>query len=701
MATELKQIVSVDTTTGVDNIRKLKAEIADLKNELEKLEIGSDKYRETQDKLIKEQSRLNDVMAGTKGRSSEAADSYYALNKRLVELRQSYKRLSEEDRNGLVGAKTLEGIKTLDAQLKSLDADMGQHFRNVGNYSNGIMDAFSKMGISFGAAGNSMVKSATNITNAFMGMGKGAEQSGGMVAGLWKTLSTNPISIVIAALGGLVAAFSAITRAINDNEESQNRLHIAMSAFQPMKDQMTRWLDSMGVAFTVVAQDIAEATRKTRELIAAWKDWMGITSGEAERVRQENENYKKLAEAEVGLQKLRRTNRKENAKDMATIERLREEAMETKNVTERTEKLTQAKEIQARVNERNNKEARANFAILKANAALTPNSVKANDELAEAEARVSETAANGDRALRGLTRELNRYEKAAESTKGANKDLNDTFEKAEAAALSMAEAMADKGATEAMNEATKAVDEYTTGYQKALDLQAGEDKKQMSEGERLTMEYEEKKALLEEYHLDTYSLTKNYEEELTKIHEKENDKKKKSDEKMMKARIQATKSFVNSSSALLKNLSAAMGENTKLGKGFAIASTTIDTIAAAVAGFKAGYNQWKDMPGPLAAMAPIQGAINAAAALAAGFAQVQKIRSVDTSGNDSGGGGAMATALAMPNIEGLSSPVDYTRQVTTETEREEMNRDNRVYILESDIQESGNRVRVREEETTF
>lgn len=74
--------------------------------------------------------------------------------------------------------------------------------------------------------------------------------------------------------------------------------------------------------------------------------------------------------------------------------------------------------------------------------------------------------------------------------------------------------------------------------------------------------------------------------------------------------------------------------------------------------------------------------------------------SVDTSGNASSGGG-MATALAMPNIEGLNSPIDYTRQVTTQTEQEEMNRDNRVYILESDIQESNTRVRVREEETTF
>ena len=173
----------------------------------------------------------------------------------------------------------------------------------------------------------------------------------------------------------------------------------------------------------------------------------------------------------------------------------------------------------------------------------------------------------------------------------------------------------------------------------------------------------------------------------------------KAEKKLIQARQDAYRAMAMGTAGILKDLSAAMGENTKMGKGFAIASATIDTIASAVSGFRAGYNQWKDA-GPMAWMAPVQAAINATAALVAGYAQVQKIASVDTSGSAQASGGG-ATALAIPNIEGLSSPIDYTRQVTTETEREQMNQDNRVYILESDIQQSNNRVRVREEETTF
>jgi hypothetical protein len=275
----------------------------------------------------------------------------------------------------------------------------------------------------------------------------------------------------------------------------------------------------------------------------------------------------------------------------------------------------------------------------------------------------------------------------------------------------------DAAVAAAQREADKAIEEEERKLEKAEEvLQAEIDKRKTAE-ELEIEEYERKKAILEEYHLSTEELEANHWDRMNeirfereqkeyeelqrqrKIEKEQNDKQAADYKKQMNARKDATKYFVNSASDLFGKLSLAMGENTKMGKGFAIASATIDTIASAVAGFRAGYNQWKDT-GYMAWMAPVQGAINATAALVAGYAQVQKIASVDTSGNASAGGG-VATALAMPNIEGLSTPMDYTRQVVTQTEQEELNRNNRVYILESDIQESGNRVRVRENETTF
>ena len=141
-----EQIFEFNASKGIDNIKNLRKEIKDLKSSLEQLEIGSEEYEKTSEKLWEKQSRLTDVMKESKRPLEDAAGSYNALNKELVELRKTYRALSEEQRNSDFGTDILLQIQSLDAKLKASDATMGQYFRNVGNYSNSIVDAFKQMG---------------------------------------------------------------------------------------------------------------------------------------------------------------------------------------------------------------------------------------------------------------------------------------------------------------------------------------------------------------------------------------------------------------------------------------------------------------------------------------------------------------------------------------------------------------------------
>ena len=84
---------------------------------------------------IREQARLFEE-------AGAAAGSYRQINAELVRLRNSYRQLGQEERDGLAGRDTLNRIRTLDRELKSLDADIGIYARNVGNYAN----AFSRIG---------------------------------------------------------------------------------------------------------------------------------------------------------------------------------------------------------------------------------------------------------------------------------------------------------------------------------------------------------------------------------------------------------------------------------------------------------------------------------------------------------------------------------------------------------------------------
>ena len=660
---ELKQILSIDTTQGVDNLLKLRTEIKELKSALETLEIGSKEYEETSDKLWAKQSRLNEIMKETKRPVEDAAGSYYALNKELVELRKTYRSLSEEDRNGAIGKQLLENIGKLDTQLKGLDADMGQYFRNVGNYSNSIVDAFGQMGISL-----------TTLTRPLKEVGidiKAVDTGIKLLQGSFKVFAKEN-------LAALSDGFSKVSGSVGGFIKSLNGIKAAVLA--------------TGLGALVVL--LGELVANWDSVSAAVERWIGINQTAILSADQINATLAQNShEIDFNLRLMKARGESEEAMidyqlaaNKVEIERMRTIVEQSNALLENVKWWWERKRV-----------------IEQSDAAA-----EAVEKLEQERKRLLEDK-EVLAALRKRQTEIEEERKKLQKNTAAVRDNT--------AAYTDMQREIDAAAAAAQREADKAIEEEERKLEKAEEvLQAEIDKRKTAE-ELEIEEYERKKAILEEYHLSTEELEANHWDRMNeirfereqkeyeelqrqrKIEKEQNDKQAADYKKQMNARKDATKYFVNSASDLFGKLSLAMGENTKMGKGFAIASATIDTIASAVAGFRAGYNQWKDT-GYMSFMAPIQGAINATAALVAGYAQVQKIRSVDTSGNDSGGGG-MATALAMPNIEGLSSPVDYTRQVTTETEQEEMNRSSRVYILESDIQESGNRVRIRENETTF
>ena len=89
-----------------------------------------------------------------------------------------------------------------------------------------------------------------------------------------------------------------------------------------------------------------------------------------------------------------------------------------------------------------------------------------------------------------------------------------------------------------------------------------------------------------------------------------------------------------------------------------------------------------------------------ASTLAMGAVQIAQIKKQTFENADKGGAGS---APSVPNINTaalMSSPVNYTTEVQGATAVEAMT-DTRVYVVESDITDTVNRVKVAEEESTF
>lgn len=142
MAQDIVTVLSVETGGSERTIKALKEEIKTLKSTLEGTTIGSKSFVKASKDLAAAQQQLKSVMDSTK-KSVQAADgSYDALVATMAELRKEWKATADEAKRDEIGKQ----IDSINTKLKEMDATIGNHQRNVGNYKGDVIGAFDEMG---------------------------------------------------------------------------------------------------------------------------------------------------------------------------------------------------------------------------------------------------------------------------------------------------------------------------------------------------------------------------------------------------------------------------------------------------------------------------------------------------------------------------------------------------------------------------
>ena len=181
----------------------------------------------------------------------------------------------------------------------------------------------------------------------------------------------------------------------------------------------------------------------------------------------------------------------------------------------------------------------------------------------------------------------------------------------------------------------------------------------------------------------------------------ENDKKldaldEENKKKTIARRRLIAKFSIDMASSMFGSLSSILGEESKAGKAFAVAQATIDT-------YKAANSAYAAMSG-IKVIGPALGAVAAAAAVAAGIANVKKILEVPDDGKETSSPSSSVTSqsIVRPNIS-LSDtiPTQLTQNLMTDTELSELNKPTRVYVTETDISDTMNKVEVTENNASF
>nr|DAZ32087.1 MAG TPA: tail tape measure protein [Caudoviricetes sp.] len=128
-----------------NEIARLKADVAALnKEEQQNGQLSAKKRAQVLDAAVsieeykQEISQLKRELTNQIKLEKAAVGSINEMSQALTRMRAVYENMSDAEREGAQGQTMLKNIESLDTKIKELDASMGVHTRNVGNYASGF-----------------------------------------------------------------------------------------------------------------------------------------------------------------------------------------------------------------------------------------------------------------------------------------------------------------------------------------------------------------------------------------------------------------------------------------------------------------------------------------------------------------------------------------------------------------------------------
>ena len=162
-----------------------------------------------------------------------------------------------------------------------------------------------------------------------------------------------------------------------------------------------------------------------------------------------------------------------------------------------------------------------------------------------------------------------------------------------------------------------------------------------------------------------------------------------------KQKLDSMATYASGASGLLNGVADMLEAEGQSAKNLRIAAATIDMISGAVTAFSTAQQL-----GPIAG--PIVGAINAAAVVASGLANIAKIRATNVSKDAAPTSSAPAQAtVSAPALETAVPTTTVINGARTETALNRASQPSRVYVVQSDIEAAAQDTRVQVAESSF
>lgn len=738
---EIKRVIKIESGQSANTLNNLSARIKELKDSMGDLDIASEEYREVSEDV----NRLENVKRNAiRGVTAAVDGSYNAYSKELSILQKHRKTLKE----GTDEYKEMtKRVAELQAKLKEMDAEVGTHTRNVGNYSSafsGLQNSVNQvtrelpvltMGADrfFLAISNNLPILYDNI-RAYRAMAAAGQANIGILSALskalfsWTTLITVGITLLTQFGGQIVDWISGLIGAGDAAKQSNTAVKEYTEEMKEFNQAIARGGDAVAKQITMLKklqqqwielgdniQDKAQFIRDNTEAF----DRLGVSIGniqEAERLFIEQtpeyiEAIKKRAMADAA-RTYAETKYGEYMAAEIEYEMLAEQYPAPEHPGYSNQKALDAygdqmEQLQAiigpvwdRMNESFDTAERAfelaedynnQYKDMMAALGLTisdEETQKAREELKRiAEARrkaISKATENAGKITYSTQKGMTIPSLGADPLSAADEAASIKANEARIKAYEqMASASAEEriAIEERLNDELAMIEEIRLTEHEILLNEMLRDE-ELTADERIAIEQQ-----LSEVKAEQMEAQIKAEEERAAKAKEIKDKELEEEKKRKEQMIAISTSMATATSNILKNSAERLQEDSKERKALNAAAIVMDTYAAAMAG-------WKSAQSLMYPFNLVVGGTNVAASIAMGAAQLKNLYKVAEDGSNAMG------SLSAPSVAS-SMPASYTRSLQGDNELSELNRDTRVYVVESDITNAQKSARVRVESASF
>ena len=705
---EKNVVLTVDTGDAKQTVKGLKDEIATLKDTILNLDEGTEEYSEAVAKLQSDQRKLNEVMALTKKEAVALDGSYDALVHQMSLLKKEWRATNDEAKRQELGKKIAE----INGQLKDFDASLGNFQRNVGNYQSaleGLEDTTMTFSQKMSQMNESMeptkqkFESVGNIASG-VASGFAAVQGAAALLGiendnleksLVKVQAAMAIAQGIGGLGGLVEGLGKAKVAFEGVNKSIKAVNATMGK--------AGWIAVIMAVITAITLIVGHI-RKKKQAVDELGDSIDELNKKNENLKTSDTERSRQLEREIKLMQAQGATDEEVLNKRLEHNKIYLDA--SKDAMKEAEKIYRGLENSQKMGIRGADGKK-----------IKDEQVQQAKETYEA---LNETYKEYVEKQKDLENDLVIFHlKNREKLQTPELPVLDdvVIEDVEVDVKEKVEIEDKTG--EAEKRASILIGIYERQFNRKKELN---EMSEQSEEERLKKEYEltleneEKKLeILRRFHDEAVNngdaagaielaeqiadqeiaIEKAKYEEKERLREQDAENEKTHKEKIgsiMNASMDATKALIDGIAAMYEADGEVSEREAKKLKNLRIASATIDMLQGAVGAFSSAASNPGGIPGM------IIGAANAASVVAMGLANIQKIKNTDFSGT-------VSQVPMTPNVQTYQPtvPEGYTRIVTGANNTDALNNggDIRVVLVESDVENAMNRIKVRTEESTF